>query len=82
MVCLSSGLPMPVVWRPRNLFPCGYAEAMVRGSEIALEGIRTLLSLPQTASREEIERAYRQLLRGLAMLGFVGPVPTLDLSDL
>ncbi len=47
---------------PKEYRYCGYAEAMVRGSEIALEGIRTLLSLPQTASREEIERAYRQLL--------------------
>ncbi len=47
---------------PKEYRYCGYAEAMVRGSEIALEGIRTLLSLPQSASREEIERAYRQLL--------------------
>jgi putative transposase len=47
---------------PKEYRYCGYAEAMVRGSEIALEGIRTLLNLPQTASREEIEGAYRQLL--------------------
>jgi putative transposase len=47
---------------PKEYRYCGYAEAMVQGSEIALEGIRTILGLPQTASREEIERAYRQLL--------------------
>jgi putative transposase len=47
---------------PKEYRYCGYAEAMVQGSELALEGIRTILGLPQTASREEIERAYRQLL--------------------
>jgi putative transposase len=47
---------------PKEYRYCGYAEAMARGSEIALEGIRTILSLPQSASREEIEKAYRQLL--------------------
>jgi putative transposase len=47
---------------PKEYRYCGYAEAMSEGSEIALEGIRTLLGLPATASREEIERAYRQLL--------------------
>jgi REP-associated tyrosine transposase len=47
---------------PKEYRYCGYAEAMAQGSEIALEGIRTLLGLPETASRQEIERAYRQLL--------------------
>jgi putative transposase len=47
---------------PKEYRYCGYAEAMVRGSEVALEGIRTILGLPQTASREEIDKAYRRLL--------------------
>jgi hypothetical protein len=47
---------------PKEYRYCGYAEAMIRGSEVALEGIRTILGLPQTASREEIDKAYRRLL--------------------
>jgi putative transposase len=47
---------------PKEYRYCGYAEAMTRGSQIALEGIRTILGLAKTASREEIEREYRQLL--------------------
>jgi putative transposase len=47
---------------PKEYRYCGYAEAIARGSEVALEGIRTILGLPQTASREEIDKAYRQLL--------------------
>jgi putative transposase len=47
---------------PKEYRYCGYAEAMVRGSKVALEGIRTILGLPQTASREEIDKAYRRLL--------------------
>jgi putative transposase len=47
---------------PKEYRYSGYAEAMVQGSEIALEGIRTIVGLPQSASREEIDRAYRQLL--------------------
>jgi putative transposase len=47
---------------PKEYPYCAYAEAMTQGSQIALEGLRTMLGLPQTASREEIDKAYRQLL--------------------
>jgi putative transposase len=47
---------------PKDYRYCGYAEAIVGEAGIALEGLRTILGLPQTASREEIEREYRKLL--------------------
>jgi putative transposase len=47
---------------PKDYPYCGYAEAIAQGSGIALEGIRTILGLPPSANREEIEREYRKLL--------------------
>lgn len=47
---------------PKDYPYCGYAEAIATGSSIALEGLRTILDLPQTACREEVDRKYRQLL--------------------
>jgi putative transposase len=47
---------------PKDYPYCGYAEAIVKGSAIALEGLRTILGLPPTTSREEVDRKYRKLL--------------------
>jgi REP element-mobilizing transposase RayT len=47
---------------PKDYRYCGYAEALAKGSAVAHEGIRTILSLPQTTSCEELSREYRKHL--------------------
>ena len=47
---------------PKDYPYCGYGEAIAKGSALAHEGLRTILNLPPTASREEVEREYRKLL--------------------
>jgi REP-associated tyrosine transposase len=60
---------------PKNYPYCGYAEAIAKGSAIALEGLRTILGLPQTASREEVDRKYRKLV------GFIATRTTARTTD-
>jgi putative transposase len=47
---------------PKDYPYCGYAEATGKDSALANEGLRIALSLPETASREEVQREYRKLL--------------------
>jgi putative transposase len=51
---------------PKEYRYCGYAEAVAKGSDVAHEGIRIILDLPQTTSRDELAREYRKhlFLRG------------------
>jgi putative transposase len=52
---------------PKEYRYCGYAEAVAKGSAgVAHEGIRIILDLPQTTSRDELGREYRKhlFLRG------------------
>ena len=51
---------------PKEYRYCGYAEAVAKGSPVAHEGIRIILDLPQTTSRDELGREYRKhlFLRG------------------
>ena len=47
---------------PKDYRYCGYAEAIAKGTATAQEGLRTILNLPPTASREEVETEYRKRL--------------------
>ena len=47
---------------PKDYPYCGYAEASANGSAPANQGLRITLGLPETASREQVLREYRQLL--------------------
>jgi putative transposase len=47
---------------PKDYRYGGYAEAIATGSAPALEGMRTILNLPQSASPEEVQSEYRKLL--------------------
>src|ERR1700693_1353260 len=47
---------------PKDYPYCGYAEAIATGSIVAHEGIRTILDLPETTCREDLDREYRQHL--------------------
>ena len=51
---------------PKEYRYCGYAEAVAKGSAVAHEGIRIILDLPPTTSRDELGREYRKhlFLRG------------------
>ena len=53
---------------PKEYRYCGYAEALAKGSALALEGIRVILDLPQTTCTEELSREYRKhlFLKGAA----------------
>src|ERR1700720_2815066 len=53
---------------PKDYPYCGYAEAIAEDSIVAHEGIRTILGLPETTCREDLEREYRQhlYLKGVA----------------
>ncbi len=53
---------------PKEYRYCGYAEALAKGSALALEGIRVILDLPQTTCCKELSREYRKhlFLRGAA----------------
>jgi putative transposase len=47
---------------PKDYRYCGYAEAIAKGSGTAVEGMRTILNLPQSASPEEVQIEYRKFL--------------------
>jgi len=51
---------------PKEYRYCGYAEAVASGSAVAHEGIRLILDLPLTTSRDQLGREYRKhlFLRG------------------
>src|SRR5580693_8064580 len=53
---------------PKEYRYCGYAEALAKGSALALEGIRVILDLPQITCCEELSREYRKhlFLKGAA----------------
>jgi len=47
---------------PKEYRYCGYAEALAKGTAVALEGIRVILGLPQTTSPEQVAAEYRKHL--------------------
>src|SRR5271154_5772509 len=51
---------------PKEYRYCGYAEALAKGTAVAMEGIRVILGLPKTTSPEQIAAEYRKhlFLRG------------------
>ena len=51
-----------------------------RESATALEGMRTILNLPQSASREEVQREYRKLLYLKGAVGSENNPPAFDLA--
>jgi putative transposase len=53
---------------PKDYRYCGYAEALAKGTSEAMEGIRSVLGLPQTTSSEQVAAEYRKhlFLRGAA----------------
>jgi putative transposase len=53
---------------PKDYRYCGYAEALAKGSADSYEGIRIILDLPQTVTREELSAEYRKhlFLKGAA----------------
>ena len=53
---------------PKDYRYCGYAEALAKGSAAALEGIKTILDLPQTTCSKQLSSEYRKhlFLRGAA----------------
>jgi putative transposase len=66
---------------PKDYRYCGYAEAIGKGAALALEGIRTILNLPPTASREELEREYRKLLYLKGAAASENNPPAFDLAE-
>ncbi len=53
---------------PKDYRYCGYAEALAKGSAAALEGIKTILDLPQATCSKQLSSEYRKhlFLRGAA----------------
>jgi hypothetical protein len=47
---------------PKDYRYCSYAEAIATESKTALEGMRTILNLPESANPEEVQREYRKFL--------------------
>ena len=47
---------------PKDYRYCAYAEAIATGSAPAVEDMRTILNLPQSANPEEVQREYRKFL--------------------
>ena len=65
---------------PKDYRYCDYAEAIAKGSATALEGMRTILNLPQSASPEEVQREYRKLLYLKGAVGSENNPPAFDLA--
>jgi putative transposase len=65
---------------PKDYRYCGYAEAIAKGSAIAQEGLRTILNLPPTTSREEVETEYRKRLYLKGAVASENKPPAFDLA--
>jgi putative transposase len=66
---------------PKDYPYCGYGEAIAKGSALAHEGLRTILNLPPTASREEVEREYRKLLYLKGAVASEKKAPAFELAE-
>jgi putative transposase len=64
---------------PKDYRYCGYAEAIAKGSATALEGLRTILNLPQSAGQEEVETEYRNRLYLKGAVASENKPPAFDL---
>jgi putative transposase len=65
---------------PKDYRYCGYAEAIATESATALEGMRTILNMPQSAGREEVLREYRKRLYMKGAVGSENKAPAFDLA--
>jgi hypothetical protein len=65
---------------PKDYRYCGYAEAIAKGTATAQEGLRTILNLPPTTSREEVETEYRKRLYLKGAVGSEHKPPAFDLA--
>jgi putative transposase len=65
---------------PKDFRYCGYAEAIAKGTATAQEGLRTILNLPPTASREEVETEYRKRLFMKGAVASENKPPAFDLA--
>jgi putative transposase len=66
---------------PKDYRYCDYAEAIATGSAPALEGMRTILNLPPSASPEEVQREYRKLLYLKGAAASKNNAPAFDLAE-
>jgi hypothetical protein len=66
---------------PKDYRYCGYAEAVAKGSAVALEGIRVILGLPQSTSAEELSAEYRKHLFLTGSIGTENNPPAFALAD-
>jgi putative transposase len=65
---------------PKDYRYCDYAEAIAKGSVTTLEGMRTILNLPQSANPDEVHRAYRKLLYLKGAVGSENNPPAFDFA--
>jgi putative transposase len=65
---------------PKDYRYCGYAEAIAKASATALEGMRTILNLPQSAGMEEVLREYRKRLYLNGAVASENKAPAFDLA--
>jgi putative transposase len=65
---------------PKDYRYCGYAEAIAKGTATAQEGLRTILNLPPSASREEVETEYRKRLYLKGAVATKNKPPVFDLT--
>jgi putative transposase len=65
---------------PKDYRYCGYAEAIAKESATALEGLRIILNLPPSASREEVETEYRKRLYLKGAVASENKAPAFDLG--
>ena len=65
---------------PKDYRYCDYAEAIAKGSATTLEGMRTILNLPESANPDEVRRAYRKLLYLKGAAGSENNPPAFDFA--
>jgi putative transposase len=66
---------------PKDYRYSGYAEAIATGCVTALEGMRTILNLPPSASPEEVQSEYRKLLYAKGAVASENNPPAFDLAQ-
>jgi putative transposase len=65
---------------PKDYRYCDYAEAIAKESETDLEGMRTILNLPQSASPQEVQSEYRKFLYLKGAAGSENKPPAFDFA--
>ena len=65
---------------PKEYRYCSYAEAVAKGTAAAMEGIRTILDLPQTTCPEQVGAEYRQHLFHRGALATDNNPPAFELA--